>query len=307
MLIMLWGPRNDTPLRAVGEELARSGAPTLLVDQHEVLGMSAELRVGQALEGYVNTGAGQHDLAAVTALYNRAHDARHAAAVARAGEGSAAWRHAAAMDDLLWAWSALTPALVINRAAPMATNSSKPYQLERIRRAGLLTPDTLVTTDPQAAAAFWEQHGAVVYKSVSGVRSIVGRLGPEHRGRLNDVRACPTQFQQYIPGRDHRVHVVGDELFAAEISCEAADYRYPQGSPVAIGPCDLPPEVAAACLRVASALELPVAGIDLRRTPEGAWYCFEVNPSPAFTYYERRTGQPIAASIARLLAGRAKG
>jgi glutathione synthase/RimK-type ligase-like ATP-grasp enzyme len=49
-------------------------------------------------------------------------------------------------------------------------------------------------------------------------------------------------------------------------------------------------------------MRLPVAGIDLRRTPEGEWYCFEVNPSPAFTYYESRTGQPIGRAIAKLLA-----
>ena len=32
-------------------------------------------------------------------------------------------------------------------------------------------------------------------------------------------------------------------------------------------------------------------------------YCFEVNPSPAFSYDEAHTGQPIAQAIARYLAG----
>jgi D-alanine-D-alanine ligase-like ATP-grasp enzyme len=49
-------------------------------------------------------------------------------------------------------------------------------------------------------------------------------------------------------------------------------------------------------------MRLHVAGIDLRRTPDGEWYCFEVNPSPAFLYYETATGLPIAAAIARILA-----
>jgi len=52
---------------------------------------------------------------------------------------------------------------------------------------------------------------------------------------------------------------------------------------------------------LAAGLGLPVAGIDLRRTPSGRWYCFEVNPSPGFSYYEHATGQPLALSIARLL------
>jgi hypothetical protein len=32
--------------------------------------------------------------------------------------------------------------------------------------------------------------------------------------------------------------------------------------------------------------------------------CFEVNPSPGFSYYEGHTGQPISAAIARYLAQR---
>lgn len=42
--------------------------------------------------------------------------------------------------------------------------------------------------------------------------------------------------------------------------------------------------------------------MDLRRTPEGTWYCLEVNPSPVFTFYRVATGQPIGQAIARLLA-----
>ena len=36
-------------------------------------------------------------------------------------------------------------------------------------------------------------------------------------------------------------------------------------------------------------------------TPDGRWFCFEVNPSPAFSYYQKAIGQPIAAAVARLL------
>ena len=40
--------------------------------------------------------------------------------------------------------------------------------------------------------------------------------------------------------------------------------------------------------------DLLFAGIDLKQTPSGEFYCFEVNPSPGFLYYERHTGQPIS-------------
>jgi hypothetical protein len=49
-------------------------------------------------------------------------------------------------------------------------------------------------------------------------------------------------------------------------------------------------------------MKLLAAGVDLRRTVDGRWYCFEVNPSPGFTYYQDATGQPLAEAMAELLA-----
>jgi hypothetical protein len=46
---------------------------------------------------------------------------------------------------------------------------------------------------------------------------------------------------------------------------------------------------------LAASMRLVVAGIDLRRTPDGRWVCVEVNPSPAFVYYEEATG-PILST-----------
>ena len=68
----------------------------------------------------------------------------------------------------------------------------------------------------------------------------------------------------------------------------------------------LPIDVAERCFALARALGLHLAGLDLRRTPDGEWFCFEVNPSPCFTYYEHHTGHPIAATLAAFLAGAQK-
>jgi len=56
--------------------------------------------------------------------------------------------------------------------------------------------------------------------------------------------------------------------------------------------------------QLSAALGLDFAGIDLKLTDEGEVYCFEVNPCPAFSYYEHSTGQPIAHAIACYLADR---
>jgi glutathione synthase/RimK-type ligase-like ATP-grasp enzyme len=97
--------------------------------------------------------------------------------------------------------------------------------------------------------------------------------------------------------------VVAEEVFACQVTSAADDYRYSslQGARVEIRPFELSTELRDCCRSLAAALGLLVAGIDLRRTQQGKWYCFEVNPSPGFTYYEEATGQPIAQAIARLL------
>jgi glutathione synthase/RimK-type ligase-like ATP-grasp enzyme len=198
--------------------------------------------------------------------------------------------------------------LVINRPSASASNASKPYQQQWIARYGFATPRTLVTTVPEEARRFTEAcSGRVIYKSISGHRSIVRRLAGEEMGRLEQLRGCPTQFQEYIPGVEVRVHTAGSRVFATEIITDAIDYRYAgeEGADREMRAMELPEEVAERCLRLAAGLGLAVAGIDLRRTPEGEYYCLEVNPSPGFTFYQSRTGQRIGEAVVDLLVAEA--
>jgi glutathione synthase/RimK-type ligase-like ATP-grasp enzyme len=300
-VILLWGLSGERPIEAVRAALDEAGAPHLFLDQRDVLETGIEFSAGVTVEGTLRVGDRRLDLADVSAVYLRPYDSCRIPRIVRDGLGSASWRHAAAVDAAFIAWLEVADATLVNPFAAMATNESKPYQLERIRRLGFRTPDTLLTTDPAAARAFWEEHGEVIYKSVSGVRSKVARLRPDDLGRLDDVTSFPTQLQRYVEGTDHRVHVVGGEVYACEIRCPEDDYRYPVGEPAEIRPCQLDPEITTRCVALAADLGLHVAGIDLRRTPSGEWFGFEVNPSPAFTYYEEATGLPIARAVARFL------
>jgi glutathione synthase/RimK-type ligase-like ATP-grasp enzyme len=142
-----------------------------------------------------------------------------------------------------------------------------------------------------------------VFKSVSGVRSIVTELDDGAAARLDRVVALPTQFQEHVSGVDVRVHVVGTSVFATEVRSDAIDYRYAHrtGGVVDLRAAELPPTVADRCVALAAALDLPLCGIDLRRRPDGEHVCFEANPMPAFSYYQAGTGQPIAEALVRLL------
>lgn len=302
-MILLWGLPGDDPLAMVYQALQRQGAPVLLLDQRLVLQTGVELAAGPGVSGWLSIGGQKIDLSAVSAVYLRPYDSRQIPSVQRAGPGSPEWQHALLVDDILTSWIELTPALVVNRPSAMATNNSKPYQARWCQEAGFAIPDTLLTTSPAEVRAFRAQHSDVIYKSISGVRSIVCRLTEDQVERLDKVVWCPTQFQQYVPGDDYRVHVIGDDVFACHILSAADDYRYAtrQGATTTIQACTLPEEIVARCRTLAASLYLPVAGIDLRRTPDGCWYCFEVNPSPGFTYFQEAADQPIDEAIARLL------
>src|SRR5262249_32673259 len=105
-----------------------------------------------------------------------------------------------------------------------------------------------------------------------------------------------------VEGVDVRVHVVGAAVFATEIISEDVDYRYPRSSQPEMRPSILPEPILARCLELSASMDLSLAGIDFKRTPEGRYVCLEVNPAPAFTCFEERTGQKIASAVARYLA-----
>jgi hypothetical protein len=301
-MILLWGIESDSPMRMVRAALERRGAPSFFLDQRKLLATDVELRVAEAVSGRLVLDGEALDLATVSAAYIRPYDWTVSPELAGRAPDDPTWQRVARLHQILHAWTEVTPATVVNRPSAGSSNASKPHQLQLIRRAGFKTPETLVTTDPDEALRFYEQHREVIYKSVSGVRSIVSRLTPERLADLGDVAWCPTQFQRYLPGRDVRVHVIGERVMACEVITEAVDYRYPgEGQPrPTVKERVLPDELAARCVALAKQLGLVFAGVDLRDA-DGEWYCFEVNPSPGFSYYEANGGLPIADAVAELL------
>jgi glutathione synthase/RimK-type ligase-like ATP-grasp enzyme len=299
-MIVLWGISEDGPLRAVRQELARRQARVLFVDQFSVDPIAVDLETGAPLAGVLEADGGTHDLAEVTAFYLRPYDSARVAAARSADPTLNA--EAARVDDALLLFAELTPAVVVNRPSAMASNGSKPLQAALIAREGFDVPETLLTTDAEAAAEFRDRHGGAIYKSASGVRSRVALLDDAALDRLAGA-ACPLQLQARIEGTDHRVHVIGDDVFPAVVTSSAIDYRYPGAGTEApeIVACEIPVDIAGRCVALTRALGLQVSGVDLRRTPEGRWFCFEVNPSPGYTFYEEATGAPITAALAALL------
>lgn len=302
-MILLVGVSGEAPLERIHKELTERRQEVALLDQRHVLDYEIDVTFAREVTGEIRLGERVIDLADITAVYWRPYSLEQIPALSRQERNSRDWRHASGMTDILCSWAELTRALVINRLSSMASNGSKPYQSLVIHACGFETPETLITNDTDALREFWLRHGTVIYKSISGVRSIVTRLGQQHVERFPLLHWCPTQFQQYVPGADYRVHVVDNETFGTKIICDADDYRYAarSGHEVRLEAWQVPEDVAQRCLSLTHTLGLHFAGIDLRFHPAGKWFCFEVNPSPAFTFYQDQTGQEISRAVARLL------
>jgi glutathione synthase/RimK-type ligase-like ATP-grasp enzyme len=305
-MILLCGIPSEFSLRRVHDELAELGASAVVFNQRSVLETTIDYEVVDgAVVGALTIRGEAYPLESFAGVYHRMMDDRQLPEVRGEAEDSAVYRHSRDVHDAFYRWFQLAPAVMLNRPDAMASNGSKPYQSQLISAQGLSVPATLVTTDPEAVLDFRVKYGRLIYKSVSGARSVVRELGDADLSRLEHIRWCPVQFQEYVSGQDVRVHVVGEAVFASSITSDAADYRYAVRDgrdPAQVRATDLGDELAEACVRLTAALGLEFSGIDLRMTPEGQAVCFEVNPSPAFSYYESHTGQPIAAAVAQHLA-----
>ncbi len=193
-----------------------------------------------------------------------------------------------------------------------AAASHKPGQLALAGRLGLRVPSTLVTNDPDRARKFLARRGrtGAVHKTLQGIGDDwrpTRLVRSSDRARLDALPWAPVIFQEYVPGVDVRVTVVGDEVFAAEIDARETaspeDFRQ-VWKEARMAPCALPKRVELRLRRLVTELGLRYAAIDLRRRDDGEHVFLEVNPSGQWLFVEQRTGQPITAAVARLLAAR---
>ncbi|HVP53584.1 MAG TPA: alpha-L-glutamate ligase [Candidatus Eisenbacteria bacterium] len=299
-MIVVYGRMDDPPIARLIKALQEAGVEYALVELTALEREHLRIEIGpHGVDGCLVVAEQEIPMARIRSVY-----ARPLELPKRWSTPGAASRVRILHEQFLQ-WLDVARALVVSRPRAMQFNASKPLQAQLIGEAGFAVPQTLVTNDETEARAFWREHGRVIFKSVSGVRSIVQELDEHTAQRLDRLALLPTQFQAYVPGVDVRVHVVGERTFATEIRSPATDDRYASRAPAkaSLARTQLPHDVTERCVALAERMELPLAGIDLRRRPDGEFVCFEVNPMPAYTYDESHTGLPISQALAALLIG----
>jgi glutathione synthase/RimK-type ligase-like ATP-grasp enzyme len=303
-IVLLLGVPNEPPLALVASALHKNGVRTLIWDQQKVTVSNCKIQIENSnIAGILSCPEWIVSLEDVVGVYTRLASWATLPEIKELPPTDPRSTHASTLHLILDEWLEVTPARVINRTSANDSNNSKPYQALMIRRH-FYVPETLVTNQPDAALDFCSQHPRTIYKSISGERSIVTEFDTQDMERLNLLQNSPIQLQEWISGFDVRVHVVGDRAFATRVESAAIDYRYDYSiNGAGFTAYELPADVEDACIQLTAEMKLGLAGLDLRFTNDGRVFCFEVNPSPAYSVFESSTAQPIAEAIALYLAG----
>jgi gamma-F420-2:alpha-L-glutamate ligase len=187
---------------------------------------------------------------------------------------------------------------LVNGPAAIESVADKLHTLQIVAAAGLPIPKTILGKFPVDVDVVERELGfPVVVKTLKGTRGD-GVLLCANREQFKDLAklldgATPGAdfiFQQYVAsshGRDVRVLVINGEAVAA-MERRSADGSFK--SNISLGGIgqrfDLPPEMAELAIKVASALHLDVAGVDILFDEHGYRVC-EANSSPGFQGLEK--------------------
>jgi glutathione synthase/RimK-type ligase-like ATP-grasp enzyme len=194
-------------------------------------------------------------------------------------------------------WAAFTRSLQIFEDVhwvnhPQATYRAevKPIQLLAAKKVGFTIPKTLVTNSLAAASATFCQSTDVVVKTLDPLiiadgdeeAFIYSNFVPMAELRASEISSAPTVVQESItPKTDMRVTVIGDQVFAVEITRNgegiSGDWRRAKNGLDYI-PVVLPKDVETACTQITADLGLVFGALDLALRG-GEYFFLEINPT----------------------------
>ncbi len=199
----------------------------------------------------------------------------------------------------------------VNSIQAEERSSHKILQLEIARACGFQIPQTLVTNDPVEVLAFYDRLGGqVIFKPQTNVNYHMAEtrlLDAQALEKLDSVSLAPVIFQEFIPADyDIRLTVAGNKIFATKIHSQRGrpkiDWRVDLLVPMESIP--VPQSLVSPTHQLLAQLGLDYGAIDLRVTPQGEIYFFEVNPSGQFLFCELDGSLAITEALCEVLLQR---
>jgi hypothetical protein len=291
-------------------ELQKRGTPFVRFNTEDFPD-SASLRWSSDGATALTLGARELDLASISAVWYR----RPGVPLVDTADPVAVWAAGETREALDGLWKTLE-ALWVNHPDRNRLAECKPEQLRRAADLGFTVPASIVTNDPEAAAAFAsEQPDGVVCKPLRSGRVSNGTtsklffttlLNASALAALGEIGPEPYLFQAFVPKRyDVRVTVIGHDSFAARIESQSdpearVDWRRGDPRRLRHEVEELSPEVGAQCVELVASYGLRFGAIDLAATGEG-YVFFEINPNGQWAWLEQVVNLPLRARLADLL------
>lgn len=299
----LYDPTADVVIR----ELHGRGVPVVRLDSGDFpASLSVEAEITEhGVRGRIHTPSRTADLTRIRSLYYRRpsgfafphlteQEARFAVTQARYGLGGVP--------------ASLPGCLYVNHPHRIGDAEFKPSGLAAAARVGLDVPPTLITSRPDAARAFIERHGSVLYKPlhnpaylVDGVSSVVEVAEVRSEDLDDGVAGTVHLFQRRVhKTADIRVTVIGPRVFCVRIDSDLLDWRTDY-SRLAYTPVEAPPAVESALHRYLHHFGLVFGAFDFCVDRDGRWWFLECNPSGQWYWLQTETGLPLLTALADLL------
>lgn len=322
MTVLLVTHRNDNEcVEMVSRALAARGETALRFDTDRFPGeVDLRIRVSGAGRTLELTQDGEtHDLGALTAVWHR----RFSVGKALPESMERQLRNASVEESrrVVHGLLASLTCFVLDPWPRIRLAESKQLQLELARAVGLDVPRTLVTNDPAAVRAFWDECGGrIVTKMMAsfavyadGREQVVftNPVAEADLAALDGLRLCPMTFQEQLDkARELRVTIAGSRVFTAAIDSAALERARTDWRREGLALMDrweraeLPADVERKLLALLDALGLEYGAADFVVTPAGRHVFLELNPAGEFFWLERENGFPISEALADVLVGR---
>lgn len=319
MLVLILAHPSDAVADLVGDELAARGVPSARLNPSafpQRVTMAARISSPRKWSGILTLDEGNViELADVHAVWRR--QASQFVLDERMSAPEKAFAYGEARRGFGGVLAALGHCRWVNDPVAAARAEYKPVQLAAAAEVGLRVPETLITSDPQAAHDWAKDLGRpIVYKTLSGIWHadegqvrLIYTSPVEDPSQLLDPRLGLTAhlFQEQIQvDFAVRAIVVGDRVLTARIDpgSQAArqDWRADYDS-LDYSAIDLPDEVSGALVRLHRRLGLEYGAADLLCDASGRLLFIETNQNGEFGWIADATGLPIPSAVADLLEG----